>query len=94
MIAQLLAELGDTADDVADRLRALGIKGERGVGEHCPIANLLHSNGYEGAEVDTDTIYPEGSFGDVEVDAPEPVEEFIRRFDDGVYLDLIVVNPA
>jgi len=41
IISSKLAELGNTADAVADSLRALGITGRVGDGANCPIANYI-----------------------------------------------------
>lgn len=95
-VRDLLAQLGDTPDQVADRLRALGIKGER-YGNCCPVANYLASEVpacffrvYEHGVA----IYkaPYVSAYD-RADVPGPVERFIRRFDEehGPYLDLVEV---
>lgn len=89
-IEKMLAGLGDTADAVADSLRAKGIKGNSTDGECCPIANLVSAEfpeaakGVWGAEDDwwVETHYvrtPDGL-----VPTPEPVCEFITTFDDGV----------
>lgn len=93
-VTELLADLGGTADAVADRLRALGIKGTRHDGCSCPIANLLRSNGCGTSELEVSNyhVYPTGSLipNDQEVpQLPPPVTQFIRRFDEGVYLDLV-----
>lgn len=92
--ARTLDELGPTPDDVADRLRALGIKGDRGSSCACPIALILRAvDGVEDADVlETiaevwDKANPDAAA--VEVHVPQPVSEFIVRFDKGVYLDLV-----
>ncbi len=92
-VARLLADLGDTADAVADRLRALGIKGKHRHSYECPVAKLLHANGYPDVEVDNGWTWPDGSTDNAipEVANPAPVGEFIQRFDAGVYLDLVEV---
>jgi hypothetical protein len=88
--AAALAELGDTPDAVADRLRALEIKGWRGSESMCPIAVYL-------ARLDQDLVaevLEEEVWLIVEdelpvaVPMPEPASWFVQRFDQGVYLDL------
>ncbi len=94
-VAQLLAELGDTADAVADRLRALGIKGIPGDACWCPVASYLKRNGYEAVAVSMSdwgcALSVEQGYGAIDGDTPGPVVEFIARFDEGVYLDLVEV---
>jgi hypothetical protein len=95
-VARLLADLGDTADAVADRLRALEIKGRRKEPCACPIANYLLSK-TDAVEVSVIQarsrfiiLTPIGSRWQ-RVPNPEPVGEFLKRFDQGVYLDLVEV---
>ncbi len=90
-ITELLTGLGDTADAVADRLRALGIKGPRWDSCRCPVAKLLHTNGYPNVEVDNGWTWPDGSLDNLipEVRTPAAVGEFIQHFDKGDYLDLV-----
>lgn len=90
-IEEMLAGLGDTADAVADSLRAKGIKGNSTDGECCPIANLLSAEFPEAANgnwgdkagcwwVDLGGIRtPQGP-----IKPPGAVNEFISVFDDGV----------
>jgi hypothetical protein len=92
-----LDQLGLTADDVADRLRALGIKGEPKCENHCALA--VHLGQLDGvADVDVletfALIYQHGQAKSITVDLPEAVQVFVHRFDDGVYLDLIQVDTA
>jgi hypothetical protein len=90
-----LSGLGNTADEVADRLRALGIKGIRDDAACCPIARLLESALGAGIAVCVGNfsitilgpLGPGGLGFEIE-DAPDAVREFISRFDDSVYLDL------
>lgn len=94
-LAALLGELGSTPDGVADRLRAAGIKGQRGKAWCCPIANwLVRETGLTNPEVHfgsvaADCELPSGNLSCVGVDMPPQIYQFIRRFDDGVYLDLV-----
>jgi hypothetical protein len=94
-VAKLLADLGDTADAIADRLRALGIKGRARQACHCPVANYIErQSAYTGASVSRDLVLavdPDLNYEALEVPTPDAVAEFVRRFDDGVYLDLVEV---
>jgi len=90
-LAQVLAELPDTADGIADRMRALGIKGKRGRSCCCPLANYLVSEGFDQAIVGESWIEVLYDSGSVECDTPPVIAEFIDRFDAGVYLDLVEV---
>jgi hypothetical protein len=94
-IVALLASLGETADDVADNLRARGLGGIREEGCHCPIANLLRAEFPEARESNGAKWMPGGdsNAGDWFVCQtymetpegrlypPEPVRQFIDIFD-------------
>lgn len=74
-IQQALAELGDTAMDVAINLRMKGIKGLRREPFSCPVANyLLSETGYR---VGVSPAYTH------DIETPAPVAEFVRSFDLG-----------
>jgi hypothetical protein len=85
---------GPTADDVADRLRALEIKGMSKDCSRCPIAVYLRQLpdlAGELFEVDTERVTILTGHGIVaEVPMPEPMSWFVQRFDHGVYLDLVI----
>lgn len=92
-VAKLLADLGDTPDAVADRLRALDIKGRQHRACQCVLAQYINSNipgkDYAWVHLGKRAVI---SFGDsTRIPLPPPVAEFARRFDRGVYLDLIEV---
>lgn len=90
---QLLADLGGTADKVADRLRALGIKGARCFSNICPLATYLETQGVTAYIGPDEITVPVGGSEDTYVHLPVPaaVAAFVGHFDGGVYLDLI--NP-
>lgn len=91
---QALAELPDTADGIADRMRALGIKGFCGDAYNCPVANWLlrPGSGFAGASVgDVRIEVCDADSGFEDEPTPPAVAEFVRRFDAGVYLDLVEV---
>lgn len=93
----LLDSLGDTADKVADNLRARNIKGVQKSECGCPIARLLLKDpGIAQVEVGAFylTIYPSGDDGIVEIEVPRAVSDFIWYFDRGVFRDLVEITPA
>lgn len=95
MLAQALADLGDTPDAVADHLRSLGLKGKPVSGDCCPIARYLVQRGFEWASVNHLSVLvnnPAREFAQHIEPCPKPVRRFIQRFDDGVYLDLVEIN--
>lgn len=95
-LADLLHSLGDNADAIADRLRALEIKGLRKDCATCPLAEFLrHVGGYDEAYVGDAAITAyRANEPRAEVVPPPAVVAFIERFDKGVYLDLVEVVPA
>jgi hypothetical protein len=86
-----LARYGDTADAIADRFRAMGIKGARHQAMACPIAQALSRAGYRYPIVSCEEIRVDDAGGFVAVSTPESVAEFVRRYDARVYLDLVEV---
>lgn len=84
-----LAELGTTPDAVADRLRALGIKGGRGQLCRCPIAVYIQTRLGVRAAVSHDLIQWGAWPAWLSTSPPLAVAVFIRRHDSGVYLDLV-----
>lgn len=94
-IEKLLRSLGQTADDVADSLRARRITGYREDGCNCPIANLIKAEIPEAREGDWTEVdnpwlvtndrvtTPAGP-----VDTTLAVAEFIGAFDHGYELAL------
>jgi hypothetical protein len=93
-----LDNLGGTPDQVADRLRALGIKGDRIDPDSCPVAVYLTGLGLarDGEQIcvtSTQVAVRKRNRVSVScsVSTPEPVREFIRAFDRGVHLDLEAV---
>lgn len=94
-VRQYLDQLGDTADAVADNHRARGIKGRRGDGCHCPLAVGIRQ-AFPDVNVFGIGTYKAAAYAlldaDVSVELPTAVTEFVKRVDDGVYLDLILVD--
>lgn len=90
-LLEALHELGGDSDEVAESLRKQGIKGLRGEHCHCPVANYLKSRGF-GGEVwgyPGPSVFRYVSTDVAVVGTPEPVFNFIRRFDDEEFPDLV-----
>lgn len=90
-VGSLLNVLGNTADEVADSLRLRGIKGYKGDACQCPVANYLIAElgTYPGDLVTYDIVsYSTPDDSGFSFRTPEPVFQFILRFDTGVYPDL------
>lgn len=85
-LEQALAELGNTADEIAAALIAKGMRGSRKVGTCCPIANYL-SVTFAAPEV-TENSIAIGRVEDPWIETPNHVREFITRFDGGEWPEL------
>lgn len=85
---QLLIDLGDTADKVADRLRALGIRGAQDWSNACPLSVYLDRHGIDAFVSAEEITVPVGE-ARAFVTTPPAIAAFIRLFDAGVYLDLV-----
>ncbi|WP_285554819.1 hypothetical protein [Actinoplanes regularis] len=97
VITKTLAELGGSADAVADSLRARQIKGTQGDECDCPIARLIREMpGLDSVDVFNGmaTLFPAGTDGTVDIDLPEPVSNFVWLFDQGLYLDLVELSAV
>lgn len=100
-ILSLLEALGKDAQDVADTLRKLGIRGKRGACPSCPIAMYLITKGVEfshnsGVNIVSDPIATNMVLICVSVATVDEyivykphqlhgVRDFIRAFDRGMY---------
>lgn len=84
-VRALLLEMGATSEEVANTLRREGIKGDRGTGFSCPVANYLQAKGQDGILVLTNycTAVDDNGKEVLDVENPEPVSNFIRDFDEG-----------
>jgi hypothetical protein len=93
-IRALLADLGFSADAIADALAGVGITGRRGSPGGCPIARYLTANtdaiGVKVTELDITVEWPDG--GSHTVRTPAPVFVFITRYDTGRYPHLIAAS--
>lgn len=89
---ELLAQLGDTPDQIAANLTKLGIKGARQRSCACPIFNYLAKAGVPLIGVDSEMVaYPDSVSRDM-LWLPEPVGQFVYRFDQGDYRALEATN--
>ena len=88
-IALDLAELGDTAEEVASTLLKLGCKGTR-CANSCPIAVYLKGKGYENPRALRHQIEARSLGGNeiAKLDTPPPISRFISAFDDGSFAQL------
>jgi predicted ArsR family transcriptional regulator len=89
---RLLRALGDTGDQVADRLRTLGITGGQRLSHICPVAQYMAA-----CRVPCfigDTVFALAGHPDTWLPLPEPVIRFVWQFDAGIHLDLIDGGPA
>ena len=91
----LLEGLGKTADEVADSLKAQGIKGEPGSACYCPLANFLRSKGAPepGVIHGWFRVHPhpaECGAEAIRVPLPKGADAFLRAFDCDRYPDLAI----
>jgi hypothetical protein len=83
-----LAALGETPEQVAETLKAQGIKGDRHSPHSCPIYHYLTGKGYSVECLSQFGIYTISPYyGDIKM--PKVVERFIVAFDQGKYPELI-----
>ncbi len=80
----LLESLGNTPDAIADKLTAMGIRGEREDCRNCPLANYLTLNGFEKVTIETTEL----KIGDDDAVMPHACRSFVDAFDEGKYDEL------
>jgi hypothetical protein len=88
-LTQALKDLGKTSDKVYQTLKSKGIKGVSCVAWHCPIAHYLESLTGQKMSVGLRNCGYSGNRGRTDVELPMPVQLFIRRFDDGLFPDMV-----
>lgn len=79
-----LADLGDTANEVADSLRQMSVKGTPGNPCECPVARAMDTRlGGEWSVINRATKFEAGVEWEdrVKVTVPDPVRKFIMAFD-------------
>lgn len=79
--------IGRTAHQIYRQLKADGIQGERG-SFSCPIGEYLISKGHDGPEVTSLHVAVCSDYGEIVVDTPSAVAQFILNFDQGKYPDI------
>lgn len=87
-VLALLEGLGETADEVANSLRAAKVRGHRGTCGSCPIARHLHQQGVDSPSVLTLHVWVNRNSRSMRITLPQPVCDFVRRFDAGDFEDL------
>jgi hypothetical protein len=89
---QALAELPDTADGIAAYFIEQECRGKRRHASCCPVANYLTGIGYDDATVsrfDINVWTDDSDIDEMEAATPEQVAEFVERFDQGEWPELI-----
>lgn len=84
---EALSWLGETVEEVAEGLRARGIKGKRGSSTSCPLYNYLRLYGFR-RQIDYRTIDGVLVLGQERLLSLPQLVRFAREFDDGKYPDL------
>lgn len=79
-----LADLGDSAEQVADALAEKGITGQCENPNGCPIFNYLTNQGFAVHSVGDEVIEVDGE----EIDTPSAIASFIYGFDQGEWPEL------
>lgn len=90
-LAEALAALPGTADDIAAHLHEQGVRGVPDIGECCPIANYLTGLGFDRVSVTLSRVQarpPDRHLDDVRT--PWWIAEFVHRFDEGAWPELVV----
>jgi hypothetical protein len=103
-LTDLLSELGNTSDEIAAKLRDARVQGYRQDARRCPLARFVterlsehYPSGSVEVVVATDALLiaqasPDANEGGdllVLAELSEPVVEFVQRFDDAAWPDLI-----
>jgi hypothetical protein len=86
--AEALNSLGDTPDEIAENLRGAGFRGLQNNGRECPCGSCLQDH-FPGVipHVASTCVYITGTADRGPLG--EAVQDFIYRFDAGLYPDLV-----
>lgn len=97
-LEQALAELPDTADGIAAYFIEQECRGKQRFATCCPVANYLTGIGYDEATVSKFEInvwIDDDEAGELEADTPDAIADFIQRFDQGEWPELVDhLNPS
>lgn len=89
-LAEALAALPDTAAGIAEMLIEADCQGAQRDGRCCPMANYLSRLGFTDAFVQPDYVQAGASMPDT---SPE-LREFVERFDDDEWPELVLDDTA
>jgi hypothetical protein len=94
-LEQALAALPGTADDIAAHLAAKGIRGAREDSCNCPMVVYLTSLDFDRVNVTLSRILARAQPGGALVDVRTPwwIAEFVHRFDEGEWPELVAELP-
>lgn len=99
-LTRIFAAMGQTADQVAETLRAHGCRGYHCGNSPCPVFRYVYRKFDDGQLVlqydiysqalkpSKLCLYPADGERRVEMPLPAAIAEFLARFDDGLYPDL------
>jgi hypothetical protein len=102
----LLADLGDSADGVAESLRAAGVNGVRQNNRSCAVALYVHALmgsdprirsvavGHCALQISVSAPPEFRPAGRLLVQLPKPVRQFVAAFDAGQYPMIVREQPA
>jgi hypothetical protein len=88
LVLYLLNQLGETPEEVAESLKAKGLKGKRKRAHCCPIYQYLTSHGLDVGVSPNEIVLYDITTKGCDITAPLPIKQFIYDFDDGKYPNL------
>lgn len=84
-VENVLLALPDDPDEIARLLGDMGVTGVARDGYDCPISELLLRETGTQYLVTALNVYKPGTYDDVLLAVPDPVGDFVSRFDRGKY---------
>ena len=84
-----LAALGETEQEVHDRLLAIGVRGDPDDSMSCPVAEYLRIKGYRDVAVGGSGADADVAYSHLAVPIPKPIAEFTYAFDNWEHPDLV-----
>jgi hypothetical protein len=88
LILNILNQLGETSEEVAQSLKDKGFKGKRKRAHCCPIYQYLTSHGLDVGVSPNEIVLYDITTKGCDITAPLPIKQFIYDFDDGKYPNL------